>query len=198
MSSRRSKILASGFSFWAFLSLVSLISGVSLPGLLNYVDEIEYGCSGPEVVDGIWMRPCMYSSSHGFTLPLLYSHTTTGPPFSIGVTVLDYENENECLDVVVDELFVIIDGKRRSMLQQGETISAPFKRYVTGSSNVKADCYVDLADMVSADNEWPIVLEAKLRVRTDDRDIEQSVYGVLPRGGWQGYWFIWEALFPHA
>ncbi len=198
MSRRLLRILASAIVLWMVASVSLTTTGISVPGLVNYVHEIEYGCSEPTVVDSIWIRPCVNNSSSALTIPLLYSSNSSGPPFTIGVTVLDYEtdNNNRCLEVVVNELIVTVDGERTSMLSRDKEISSSFNSF-TGNA-MKADCYVDLGELVSADNSSPISLEAKLKIHMDNRVIDQAVSGSFKRGGWQGTWFIFEALFPHA
>jgi hypothetical protein len=200
MHRRRLKLVAIVFALWALASFASLVTGFTFPGLFNRVNEIEYGCSDPTIVDGIWIHPCMNSESRGFTIPLLFSSHSTGPPFSIGVTVLDYaDNAMDCRNVIVDELVVTIDGKPTRMLNDGGSINAPFQTYFSGTTNTKADAYIDLGDLVGADNDSVIHVDATVRIFTsDDEVIEQSVSGVFERGGWQGTWFILEALFPHA
>jgi hypothetical protein len=157
MSRLKLKVAAIVLTLWTVASLISVVTGVSAPALFNRVSEIEYGCSEPTIVDGIWIRPCMNSAEHGFTIPLLYSSRSTGSPFSIGVSVLDYSDNNvNCRHVVVDRLVVTIDGESSRMLADGETISAEFKTYFSGTTSTKADAYIDLGDMIRADNESTI------------------------------------------
>jgi len=199
MPGRRSKIVAIVLTLWTVASLLSVATGVSAPALFNRVREIEYGCSEPTIVDSIWIRPCMNSAEHGFTIPLLYSSRSTGSPFSIGVSVLDYSDNNvDCLYLVVDHLVVTIDGKSNQILNDGETISAEFETYYSGTTSTKADAYIDLGDVIRTDNESPISVDATLQIHTSDGIIDQSVSGEFQRGGWRGTWFILEALFPHA
>ncbi|WP_230775751.1 hypothetical protein [Roseiconus lacunae] len=133
-------------------------------------------------------------------MPLIFSSHSTGAPFSVGVTVLDYaDNAIDCRKLVVDEIVVTIDGKRIRMLNNGESITAPFETYFSGTTNTKADAYVDLGDLVAADNDSVIHVDATVRIyASDDEVIKQSVSGTFERGGWQGTWFILEALDPHA
>ncbi|EMB17936.1 hypothetical protein RE6C_01333 [Rhodopirellula europaea 6C] len=94
---------------------------------------------------------------------------------------------------------VTIDGKPTRLLSNGESITAPFQTYFSGTTNTKADAYVDLGDLVGADNESVIHADAKVRIYTsNDQVIKQSVSGAFERGGWHGTWFILEALAPHA
>ncbi|MDM4019527.1 hypothetical protein [Roseiconus lacunae] len=199
MQIRRSKLVASVLALWVVLSLASFVTEFTFPALFNRVNEIEYGCSDPTIVEGIWIRPCVNSESRGFTIPLLFSSHSTGPPFSIGITVLDYaDNAIDCHHVVVDELVVTIDGKQTSLLNDGP-IEAPSQAYFSGTTSTKADAYTDLGNLGGADNDSVIHLNATVRIyTTDDRVIKQTVSGVFERGGWQGTWFILEALFPHA
>ncbi|MCD0460584.1 hypothetical protein LOC72_13935 [Roseiconus lacunae] len=200
MYRRRMKLVAIAFALWVLAGLASFATGVTFPALFNRVHEIEYGCSDPTIVDGVWMRPCVNSSSRGFTMPLIFSSHSTGAPFSVGVTVLDYaDNAIDCRKLVVDEIVVTIDGKRIRMLNNGESITAPFETYFSGTTNTKADAYVDLGDLVAADNDSVIHVDATVRIyASDDEVIKQSVSGTFERGGWQGTWFILEALDPHA
>ncbi|MGB7323638.1 MAG: hypothetical protein WBD31_02115 [Rubripirellula sp.] len=133
-------------------------------------------------------------------MPLLFSSYSTGAPFSVGVTVLDYaDNAIDCRKVIVNEIVVTIDGKPTRMLNNGESITAPFQAYFSGTTNTKADAYIDLGDLVGADNDSVIHVDATVRIYTsDDEVIKQSVSGAFERGGWQGTWFILEALAPHA
>ena len=200
MHRRRLKLVAIAFALWAIAGLTSFATGFTCPALFNRVHEIEYGCSDPTIVDGIWIRPCINSESRGFTIPLLFSSHSTGAPFSVGVTVLDYaDNAIHCRKVIVDEIVVTIDGKPTQMLNDGESIIAPFQTYFSGTTNTKADAYIDMGDLVGAHNDSVIHLDATVRIYTNDDDvIEQPVSGAFERGGWQGTWFILEALSPHA
>jgi hypothetical protein len=194
------KLVAIAFALWGLVGLASFATGVTFPALFNHVHEIEYGCSDPTIVDGIWIRPCVNSKSRGFTMPLLFSSHSTGAPFSVGVTVLDYANNAiDGRKIIVDEIVVTIDGKTTRMLNKGESITAPFQPYLSGTTNTKADAYLDLGDLVGADNDSVIHVDARVRIYTSDDDvIEQSVSGAFERGGWQGTWFILEALSPRA
>lgn len=197
---KRRKTITIAIAIWVIATLLSVVSGVGFPALLNYVHEIEYGCSEPIIVNGIWIRPCVNSSSRSFTAPLIYSYHSTGPPFSIGLTVLDYANENDvvCQQVVVSELSVTIGGVRTSLLNDHERIIAPFEEYLQGTTSTKADAYVELDDRLSADDYATIHLDATLLIHTDKGVIRESVSCSFDRGGWSGIWLIWEALSPHA
>ena len=171
-----------------------------MPGLLNSVHQTEYGCSEPKVVDGIWIMPCINSDSHGFCVPLIFSYTQTGEPFTIGVTVLDYEVQNdiECTELVLTALVATIDGEKTSVQAADMGMSAPFKRYYSGTSSVSADCYVNFPDLADADPESVIRMEATVQIHTSKGVVTESVSGEFDQGGWRGEWTIWEALAPHA
>ncbi|WDQ19054.1 hypothetical protein [Rhodopirellula sp. P2] len=199
MHRRRLQIAAIVFALWAFSTCACFVTGTAVPGLLNRVHEIEYGCSDATIVDGVWIRPCMTSTLHGFSLPLVFSSRSTGPPFSIGVTVLDYANNAiECRNIVLDELVVTIDGTSTKILSTDTAISAPFEPYYSGTANTKADALAELGGLIDSTNVLPIHVDGRIRIQTTDHVIEQSFSGVLEPGGWQGTWFILEALFPHA
>lgn len=181
---------------WIAAGIVSAFSGFWFGGIFNYVDRIEYGCSEPKIVQDIWIRPEIKSHSYGLTLPFLYSFESSGPPFSVGLTVLDYDNSSRCRTLVIEELFATVDGKRISMLENGDHISVPFEKYLNGSANVIADCFLRLPDTMPAEEHRPIRIEAKIAIHTDDQVISESVSGKLRPYRSQGSFWIWEALSP--
>ena len=91
-----------------------------------------------------------------------------------------------------------IDGVRNSLLKFDERVTAPFHEYFQGTTSTKADAYVALGDLVSAEDDTTIYLDATVEIYSDDGVIKESVSGTFDRGGWSGIWLIWEALFPHA
>ncbi|MEM1228018.1 MAG: hypothetical protein AAGJ40_20195 [Planctomycetota bacterium] len=196
---RGRKLPALFLSIWTGLGVLSFVTDVSAPSLVNFVDETSYGCSEPIVVDGIWIRPCINSSKQGFTIPLLFSARWTGPPHSIGVSIVDdSDNDVDCRRVVIEQLVVTIDGKSNEILNVGETISADFKPYYPGTTNTMADAYVSVGDLIGTDCESPIVVTAILKIHSTDKIIHQSISGKFQRGGWREIWFIWQSMLPHA
>jgi len=196
-SKKRWRIAVAVCALWGGVTLLSSLAGIAVPGLINFVDRIDFGCSEPKIVNGIWIRPCMNSTPHSHSVPLLASWESSGGPFSIGLTVLDYhgENEIECRKVVVTDYVMIVDDKRIPLLKNADAVSASFVAYAGG---FRADCYITVPDAVDMANVTRVGIESTLQIHTSDSIMTDTIEAALDREGWKGSWFIWEALFVHA
>jgi len=68
---KRSRLKIVG-SVWMFATVLSVITGVGFPRILNYVDQNDF--SSPQIeVQGLYIRPNIEGRTYGFTFPLLYS-----------------------------------------------------------------------------------------------------------------------------
>lgn len=151
MSPRKWNRLKIFGSAWVAATVLSVITGFGVPGIFNYVDHIEY--SSPQIeVQGLYIRPSMKGRTYSFTFPLLYSYWSIRPPYSIGIEVTDSANGNQCRELVIDELIVTVNRERKVIVKSGESVSSSFERYLSGHTGVTAHWYVELEDLVSAED----------------------------------------------
>jgi len=181
---------------WLALAALSIATGTPGPAFLNYSNRNDYGCCKPTVVGDTWLRVCGEATSIGYTLPLIYSSETSGPPISLTISALDYHKDAfDYTHMDVESVVVAVGDNATELIMPRGRKRIPFRPHYSG---MIADCTLRLPDRFQPAGDLEISVTATVTVSTDERSDRHTISGVLERSRWSGYWLIFEAFTPHA
>jgi hypothetical protein len=187
---RRRLVLVIALVAAAIASVVSSLCGCSV-ALLTISDAHQYFApDNAKIVNGMWVHPLISGRRRFFCLPPLIGYQSEGPPYSAGISVVDYDNQNLCTKVEITGLVLIHDGVEHLLVGDGSVVSSDFDQYIEGVLHMKADCVTRMGDAVSPENRSPIVVRAKFSIYTQHGPITESIDATVMPSHNTGCWFI--------
>ncbi len=181
---------------WLALAVLSVATQTPAIAFLNYSNRNDYGCCEPVVAGDTWLRVCGKSSSSGFTLPLIYSFETSGPPITLTVSALDYRKDSiDYIRMDVKSVFVTVDGISTQLTVPQNKQQVEFSAHYSGAM---ANCILRMPDNLQPITGKEIFVTASVVVSTGTRTDHYTISGVLGQSHWSGHWLIFEAFTPHA
>ena len=129
----------------------------------------------PIVLDEMWIHPEIEGDSVFFCLPPLVVYRAEGPPYKVGLSIVDYDNKNKLEKVQITSLVMTHAGKSHTIVHEGDRIESTFDTYVSGSAHVKYECLTDTGEWLLANNQSPIRIEMTFIIHKSDGEIESQI-----------------------
>lgn len=179
---------------WLLLSLVLSLGGCgfSFFGHVNF--DYYYSKSKSKVLDSTWIHPIVQENTFVLAVIPFWSYTRKGPPFSVGVRVVDYDNVKKYKKLELIKLEIINQGNTKTIVTEPNSLSSRFKTYVPRVDHVGAECLFKLKDGISIDYKKPIRIKAVFLLHNKDGFQKETIEAEFKPHSYKSFWRFWDVL----
>lgn len=171
----------------AILGIIFSCAGWPI-GVFQLEGVLSYYCDGkPLVIDDIWVHTVIEGKRSRFCIPPIAAGRYEGPPFNVGLKVVDYDNRHECESMEITSLVLTCAGRTHVIVQKGSHIQSSFSTYVDGVASVKSDCLTDVGTWLSKNSQSPVEIDVIFVIHMRQGTIKGTTHATMrpqERNGW--------------
>lgn len=194
---KKAKILLFSIIFALIIfSIVCTFAGYSLC-LINYSDMHTYysNINPPKEDDGLWIHPRISGSRRNLCLVPFFGYRSEGPPYSVGIVIVDYYNNHRCQELEIIDLDILINQQKFQLIRRSfPPISSKFQTYIDRVSHTKAECLINTGDLIKRNNKTPVTIHVRYKIH-QVKDIYEGEMNVVANPSHNvGFYSIMEAF----
>lgn len=191
---KKKKLIAMITGAWIIISIVASLGGYGF-SFFGYVQDNYFSPkSKAKVLGSTWIAPVIKSSTFTMFATPFFGYVKKGPPYSLGVNVVDYENKKGFKKLELINLKIINQGLTKTIVSESNSISSDFKTYVPRVEHVRAECLFMIKNENFIDYEKPIQIKAVFLLHKKNSFQKETIEAKFLPSSWKGFWRIWDVL----
>jgi len=126
-------------------------------------------------LDGMSITTMIEGKRSFFCIPPLVSGRFEGPPYKAGLSVIDVGNKNKPEKVQVTSLVLTCAGKSYVLVHKEIPTESTFDTYFDEIPRVQSECWTDVGEWLTKDNQSPIRIEMTFVIHKNDGVVESQI-----------------------